>query len=64
MTLKRVWRPRICRLVLRRWELGGRRDRQAPKERKFRGVEEKGIQVQWTRIIGMSAINRRQLFSD
>jgi hypothetical protein len=32
MRLKQVWRPRICRLVSRSWELGGRRDRQRSEE--------------------------------
>jgi hypothetical protein len=41
MRLKQVWRPRICRLVLRSWELGGRRDRQRPEEKKF------GLVVEW-----------------
>jgi hypothetical protein len=54
-------RPRICRLVLRSWELGGRRDRQGPEEGKFGRVL---IQVEWTWIIGMSTIDHRQLFPD
>ena len=63
MMLKQGWRQRICRLMLRSWVLKGRRDRKEPEEGKFGRVEEKGIQVQWRRIFGMSAINHRQLFS-
>jgi hypothetical protein len=31
MRIKKMWRPRICRLVLRRCEFGGRRDRQGTR---------------------------------
>jgi hypothetical protein len=63
MTLKQVWRPRICRMVLKSWELGGRRDQQGPEEGKF-GRVEKGVRVQRKGIIGMNTISHRQLFYD
>jgi hypothetical protein len=60
MKLKEVWRPRICRLVLRSWEFGGRRDRQGPEEA---GCGKKDIQVQGRRIIDMT-IDSYFLISD
>jgi len=63
MRLRQLWRPRICQLVLRSWELGGRRDRQGPEKGKVEGVVIR-VQGQWKRIIGMNAMNHRQLSSD
>jgi hypothetical protein len=47
-------------------ELGVRRKERLARARegKFRRVVEKRLQVQWRRIIDISAIDHRQLFSD
>jgi hypothetical protein len=50
--------------ALRSWEFGGRRDQQGPEKGNLGRVVEKRIQVQWRRIIDMSSIDHRQLFSD